>query len=444
MFNRTRLAAALGALIFALTACGSGSVPEQDTATAAAETTVPPVETTAPVIGQADSVTLEGEAPSQVTFTQTYARYAATILRQAVDMPAFAEIGELLSAGEAARDASVEQILDITLSREMSKHINEEVTRRVQAGESPDLIEFASASTAASLAPGRYLADLHAISSLQFDQPAFDQALNRELTVAGHAYFLFGDATVGDKAATAVMLVDTVAAMTAGIDPDGLISTVHEGDWTVDALLTYAKHGAMSLDGEAVLPIFLGSGGKIFDHDTRNVPVLTAGDAFSRAYASMQSLMAASAEESAETVFTLGTLADLRDNCIALPIPTAETGAPYLSSIDPEIASCVSVPAGQADPIRTGDILTAYFTESTELIAEPLRDFLAADTDGILLDRILSSRTCALGALFGWGDLAEALVESVGMHEADFLASVEMRMTTAAKAMEIFLNRLGN
>lgn len=437
MFDRIRLAAALGALALALTACGGAAADPP------AETTPAPVETTAAPVGQVESITIAGEAPSQITFTHTYARYGATILRQAADEPAFAEVGELLSAGEAARDAAVELLLDVTLTRETADNMPAEVTRRVQAGEGPDLLEFASASAAASLAPGGYLADLTALPTLALDHPAFDQALNRELTVAGHAYFLFGDATVGDKAATAAMLVDPTAAITAGIAPDELIDAVHAGDWTVETLLTLAARGPMSLDGDDVVPLFLAAGGKIFTRDVHGVPVLTTGAEFSSAYAAMQAVMAASADEASGSVFTVGTLADLGDGRIALPLPAAATGGNYLSPVDAGTAACVSVPASPADPARTGDILTAYFTESTETVAAPLHEHLAADTDAGLLERILASRTCALGALFGWGDLAEALTESVGMPEAEFLAAVEMRMTTAAKAMEIFLNRLG-
>lgn len=438
VLNRIRLAAALGAIALALSACG-GQAAEPPAVT---ETTAAPAVTTAPPVGQVESITIAGEAPPQITFTHTYARYEATALRQAEDEPAFAELSEVLAIGEAARDEMVELLLDIALTRETADDMTAEVTRRVQAGEAPDLLEFASASDAASLAPGGYLADLSTLPTLQLEHPAFDQTLNDELTVAGHAYFLFGDATVADKAATAVMLLEPTAAVASGIEPDELITSVYAGSWTVETLLTLAARGSMSLDGDDVVPLFLAVGGKIFTRNAQDVPVLATGEAFSRAYAAMQSAMAASSDEASGAVFTVGTLADLGDGHIALPLPAADPGEDYLSPIDPDTAACVSVPADPADPARTGDILTACFTESTETVAAPLREHLAAGTDAELLDRILASRTCALGALFGWGDLAEALTGSIGMPEADFLASVEMRMTTAEKAMEIFLNRI--
>ncbi len=440
MLNRIRLAAMLGALALSLAACGGAATdPPPETAPPPTDTTA--IETTAPAYGTVESITIAGEAPPQITFSQTYARYDVSILRQAGD-ETFAEAAEQLALGEAARDAMVELLLDVELDRELAEDMPTEVTRRVQAGEAPDLLEFTSAADAASLAPGGYLADLNTLPSLPLAHPAFDRALNDELTVAGHTYFLFGDATVGDKAATAVMLLDSAAAMEAGIVPDELIDAVRRGDWTMEILLNHAANGALSLNGEAILPIFLATGGKIFTRDARGVPELIAGEPFSRAYAAVQAAMAASIHEDAGAVFTVGTMDALEAGYIALPIPPLAAGGAYLSPVDPDTADCISIPASPTDPTRSGDILAAYFTESTESVAAPLRDYLAAETDTELLDRILASRTCALGALFGWGDLAEALTESVGMSETEFLASVEMRMVTAARAMEIFLSRL--
>lgn len=425
---RTKFSLAAAALLL-LTACGSAPPSE-----VAPETTLPPM--------TAEVITVTGEAPPQYTFSATYPRYTATILAQADPTPAFAELGEVLDAGRAERDAAVEAMLDLALAREVVDDMQVELSQRVQAGEAPDLLEFVATADAASLAPGGYLHDLATLTTLQHDLPAFDHALNHALTIAGHAYFLFGDATVGDKAATSVMRFDPSAAMTAGIEPDMILEAVHSGDWTVDYLLKTATDATLYLDRDAVVPLFLGSGGKIFDHDSTGRPVLVTGETFSRAYAAMQSLMAVAGDEESGSLFSVGSLAEIGSGILALPLPALEIGAPYHAMVDPDHAACISIPADPADPARTGDLLTAYFVASTETIAEPLRDHLAADTDDDLLDHILSARTCAIGALFGWGDLAEALTDSVGVPEGEFLAASAMRMTTAARAMEIFLERL--
>lgn len=235
----------------------------------------------------------------------------------------------------------------------------------------------------------------------------------------------------------------------AGIDLAGLLDTIHAGEWTTETLLQTAADGTMSLDGGAVLPLFIGTGGKLFVKDEQDVPTLTPGDSFSRAYAAMQTVMAAGSKaEENNTVFTVGTLDDLDEGLLALPLPAAEAGEPYRSSIDPAGAACVSVPASPTDPTRTGDILTAYFEQSTDTVSTTLYAHLddlesAAGGNHALLDLILGARDCSLGALFGWGDLPDALVDAVGLTESEFLASAEMRLTAAAKAMEIVLNRLG-
>lgn len=430
---RKNIPAFAAALLLALTACGSATPPTE---------TAPPT-TTAPPAVTVDSITITGEAPPQVTYSQTYPRYTATILAQAEPAPAFGDFAETLDAGIAARDDIVEDLLDITLTREIVADMTTAVTRRAQAGESADLLEFTSTADAASLAPGGHLADLVALPTLQLDQPAFDAALNDELTIAGHAYFLFGDATVGDKAATSAMHFDSIAAMKAGIELDAIFDAVRAGEWTVDYLQRLAVNGNLYLNREAIVPIFLASGGKIFDRDAAGRPILVTGQTFSRAYAAIQTLMPVSGDEAEGAVFTVGSLADIGEGKIAIPLPALEKGAAYHAMVDPDRAACVSALANPVDPARTGDIITAYFVASTETIAEPLREYLASDTDAALLEHILSGRTCAIGALFGWGDLAEALTESVGIPEKEFLAASAMRMTTAARAMEIFLDRLG-
>lgn len=440
MHHRIRAAALFGAIILALTACGGAAAEPPVETTRSAVTTSAASETTVPV-GKGETITIAGEAPPQITFTKTYARYGAQILCQA-DQPVFAEIGEQLAYGEAARDEMVELLLDVTLEREIVTDMPAEVERRALAGENPDLLEFTRAADAASLAPRGYLADLHAMPGLRLDHPAFDGALNDMLTVAGHTYFLFGDATVGDKAATGILLLDRDAAAEADLSADELVDAVRNGSWTIEHLLTYIAQSSMSLDGKDMVSLFLSSGGEIFTRNAYGVPELTTGEAFSRAYAAMQSVASVSGRGDG-AVFSVGTLADLNSGYLALPLPSLTADRAYRSPVDAPNAACISVPASLTNPQRTGDILTAYFTESTDSVAAPLRQWLTAENESDLLDLILASRTCALGALFGWGDLAEALSESAGMSEADFLASVEMRMTAAVRAMEIFLNRIG-
>lgn len=442
-YTRGLLAALTLACSLALAACGASG---DSAASLELDRAASSYETGDSITG--DSITIEGEAPGRTTFAQTYARYTATILRQAEAEPAFAEIGEQLSAAEAARDAAVETLLEVTLTRETTGDMANEVTRRAQAGDSPDLFEFTSASTAAPLAAGGYLADLDALGTLKLGNAALDGCLNSALTVAGRCYFLFGDATVGDRAATAAMLVNVSAADAAGIDLDQLTALVRAGEWTAEALIRTAAEGTLSLDGDAVLPLFLSAGGKLFVKDGQDVPTLTPGESFSRAYAAMQTVMAAADGDAEAAVFTVGTLDDLTEGLLALPLPTVDEGESYRSSVDPARAACVSAPASPVDPARTGDILTAYFEQSTDTVSAVLDDYLAvfelsAGGDAALIELILAARDCSLGALFGWGDLPDALAESVGLSEAEFLTAAEMRLTAAAKAMEIFLNRLG-
>jgi hypothetical protein len=67
---------------------------------------------------------------------------------------------------------------------------------------------------------------------------------------------------------------------------------------------------------------------------------------------------------------------------------------------------------------------------------------VAVGGDEKLLTLILSARDTMLGTLFGWGDLGQSLVESVGMTEEEYLSGVKMRMAVAEHAMEIVLARL--
>ncbi len=397
-----------------------------------------------------DSIIISGAAPDHTALTQTYDRYVCTVLHEDERQISFDETGELLHEQEAARDAAVERLLDISITNTFASAntMAEETIRRIGAGESVDLLHFTDATTAASLVAGGYLYDIAQSETFSLEHPGLDHTLNASLTIANQAYFLFGDATLTDRLHTAVILVDLEAAAEAAFVPEYCISAVKDGTWTMETWLTMAAQSSVSLDGDAVLPIFAAAGGSLFIKNANDIPVLTAGDAFSRGFAVMQNAMAEG--DAGETfVFSVGDVGDIleREGLLALPMPAAEVGKSYRSVIDAEKAECISVPKDPVDSVRTGDILTAYFSQSSDTLSSWLEGALLkaeqnAGGDKIILAQIFGARECLLGSLFGWGELGESLEMAVGMTEAEYLEKNEMRMAVAGRAMEIVLSRL--
>lgn len=449
--QRYRLAAGLAALSLALgmMACGAGaedvSVGETVQGTAADATSVSDGTTV-------DSITVKVEIPAKTVFAQTYDRYECTVLRG--ETPAFAfadaETGELLDAAQAARDTAVEKALDIAIENKTvsTQSMEDEVIRCVQAGEGIDLIRFPNAALAAALAAGNYLGDVSQMGNFDLENAALDHSLNAALTIANQCYFLFGAATLTDRLASAVMLVDTDVPTLPEGAADRYIAAVLAGEWTTEAWIAAVAESSLSLHGDAVLPLFVGAGGKLFEKQEDDIPHLEPNENFSRSFAVMQTAMAAS-NSAYDAAFNIGNLERilLDDTLLALPMPSLEAGQAYRSSVDSHAAECISVPVNPADPVRTGDILTAYFEHSADAVAPWLYDQLleaelAVGGDEKLLTLILSARDTMLGTLFGWGDLGQSLIESVGMTEEEYLDGVEMRMAVAERAMEIVLARL--
>ena len=397
-----------------------------------------------------DSIIISGGAPDHTALTQTYDRYVCTILHEDERQISFDETGELLHEQEAARDAAVERLLDITIVNTLASAstMAEETIRRIGAGESVDLLHFTDATTAASLVAGGYLYDIAQSETFSLEHPGLDHSLNASLTIANQVYFLFGDATLTDRLHTAAILVDLEAAAEAAFVPEYCISAVKDGTWTMETWLTMAAQSSVSLDGDAVLPIFAAAGGSLFIKNANDIPVLTAGDAFSRGFAVMQNAMA-EVDAGATFVFSVGDVGDIlaKEGLLALPMPAVEEGESYRSVIDAEKAECIAVPKDPINSARTGDILTAYFSQSSDTVSSLLNDALLkaeqkAGGDEIILAQIFGERECLLGSLFGWGELGKSLQEAVGMTEAEYLEKNEMRMAAAGRAMEIVLSRL--
>lgn len=388
--------------------------------------------------------------PSKTVFDQTYDQYPCTVLQSTAPAFSFTEERELLDAAEAARDSAVEQVLDISIENRIVSiaSMEDEVIRCVQAGEGIDLIRFPEAALAASLAAGNYLGDVARMGNFDLQNAALDHSLNSALTIANRCYFLFGEATLTDRLATAVMLVDTDVPTLPEGAAERYIAKVHAGEWTTEAWIAAVAESSLSLRDDAVLPLFVGAGGKLFEKQEDDIPHLEPNENFSRSFAVMQAAMAAS-NSAYDAAFNIGKLERILsdDTLLALPMPSLEAGQAYRSSVDSHAAECISVPADPADPVRTGDILTAYFEHSADTVAPWLYDQLleaevAVGGDEKLLTLILSARDTMLGTLFGWGDLGQSLVESVGMTEEEYLDGVKMRMAVAEHAMEIVLARL--
>ncbi|MBR7185209.1 MAG: hypothetical protein IKD37_06345 [Clostridia bacterium] len=439
--NTVRPTALLLLLALALIACGSPA-DTQPTGTDSTAPTTMPVHPESSETISADSTTRAEETTPSTVFARTYAGYAAEILAEPERTPTFAELPDMLSAAEAERDRRVEALLDITLTKTEVTDMSAEVMRLAQMGASPDLLAFSSAQTAGTLASGGYLANLAGMGPLNLLEPAFDRSLIESLSLAKQIFFLFGDATVADKMATSVIWLDVEAAAWLGLDVSDLLDRVRAVEWTVDSLTQLAAEGMTSLDGDAVLPVLIGAGGHFFVKDKDDMPTLIQlDDCFSYAYAAMQDVMAY-AESNPDAALTVGTLADRTDGRLAIPLPILEEGEAYRSFVNPELAACIAVPASPEDPVRTGDLLNAYFIKSADTVAGVLMPFLSGGHDEDLLDLILADRECTLGFLFDWGNLDEALIDSVGMREEEFRTAFAMRITAAAKAMEIVLNRL--
>ncbi|MBR6709841.1 MAG: hypothetical protein IKL84_09235 [Clostridia bacterium] len=410
------------------------------------------VSTTVPeLIDTEESETVPAETTvGKTEIDRSYPGYTAILLIDAPDKTVFGSeaVAEQYDLADAERRAILETKLGLSLAVQTEANAADYLAQAALTNLVPDLVELNASSNAGSLITAGHLADLGAIPNFNLENYAIDRSLTDALSIADHTYLLFGDATARDQYAASAVLLNVETAGEVDCSPGDLIYLAKNNRWTIEQWKIAAELGHSDLNGDAVLPFFVGTGGKIFSKTEKDIPAITVDSAFSRAYAAMQQAMGVPSVEGDGTVlFRVGTLRELADGWIALPMPAVSVGETYRTSVDPSELPCLVVPALQTDAARTGDILTVYFEFSTDTVKSVVRDSLvarqvAAGGDAEMIDLILQNRFCSHGALFGWGALTESLSGSVGLEEADFLKKIDMQMTAASRAMEILVGRL--
>ena len=420
---------------------------------------VPPADDTTPAAGEENGGDVE--PPESVGFQIPEADFDGHVMRlltisnEAWAIPEL-DVEELI--GSPVNDAifnrnrQIEAALNLTIQEIPGGWTpHEMLSRAVMAGADEYDIMFAHASSGAPLASQGFYFNLHDISTLNLDQPYWDQGAIRSFELMNKLYFTTSDACLMTNDAIWVLYFNKVLAQDMGLDNP--YQLVREGRWTVDAMYNMMRQAVTDVDGSGIpgpddiwglashglaFMMFTTSFGELLiNQDADGIPYLIEpNDRFINAYSRIRDLMNASTGmylgagalpgadfAHATTPFmnnrtlflaeVLGwsrTFREMTADFGILPHPKLDENQPTHFNATANTVPIVAIPITNPNPERTGlflDVLTAL-SETTVIPAYytiSLEGQFVRDEDSIeMLDIIRSNRIYDLGVIYSWGN----------------------------------------
>lgn len=305
---------------------------------------------------------------------------------------------------------------------------------------------------------GALLTNISKLTYIDLDNPWWDDGV-KSVSINNQHYLLGGDMLILDNEATNALLFNKKLMQNDGMDfPYALVK---EGKWTLDEFNKYIKDAAKDMNGDnaikykddrygfvsfndTLLALFVGGGANLARKDSDDLPYITFNEARNiNVYQKVIDIMKskdynlnvqqgiASAEWN--TVF-YGTFEEdralfqwvrmravekfrgMESEFGIIPLPKYdELQENYYSLVNPYTSMLLGVPRSAKDLDRISVILEALAAESGELqhayydIA--LQRKHARDEESReMLDIIFNSRVYDVGAVYGFGDMANAFI----------------------------------
>lgn len=408
---------------------------------------------------------------------------------------------ETINKAQKDRNEYVEGLLDVTVdaiflydggrkNAIMAKHIrdgNLTFTEEYQ-------IVVPCLYDGATLAQEGQFYDLLSINGLDMNAPWWDEAFNKECTIAGQLYFTIGDIGTINKSSTAALTFNKSLYERAKLDEkyDGsLYDIVRSGKWTLDLAIAMTKEFSEDKNGDRSITyediygwggqlddmwsLFYGSGSKIASTDTADgYPALTMySERSSTVMEKMQSLVQdkehyVSANDyfsvvqwptvllkenfiAGDSLFFNGSVAtplelgEMEDAFGMVPIPKGDdTQDDYYSLVNPWTSTCFAVPicVAESDLPMIADFLNAIGAASANTVApaflnQALEYMKVRDDDTVdmIENYILPGRGCDVGMIFAWGGLDELLHTMASQSVGTFASNYQSREATAKNAL---------
>ncbi len=396
--------------------------------------------------------------------------------------PAFAagELSDALSEKAAKRNEHLIVETGVQLSVSATADFAQTAKEDILSGELRyNLYAGDAAGSLSALLSAGHLSDLSDSAHIRADKPWFDGAIMDELSIFGGKY-LISSATADARSGAAVVTYNRSIELQNNLLPEderSLAAIALDGQFTIETLLAasraaqavsaeqYAEahlEAANSFHGfcygeEDIFPLYFGAGGSFVTADEEDTLTVTPLSTMRKALDAVKPLTAdpsaladpdAFGELSALfSVHKLSEIGALREAVMGigiLPLPKASEEAEYRSYIDLAHTTMLAIPRGIEEQGKVEYLIARMAFLSYGYMEPLLKEQVAAGNadDERMLSLIADSVACDVSALFGYGDIAGLLADTVREGDDRLALHYYNRKTLYEKALSIIEKRL--
>ena len=323
------------------------------------------------------------------------------------------------------------------------------------------------------------LSDVTGSVHIRADKDWFDGGTMDKLAVHGKQY-LISSATADARRSAEVVVYDRSAAEQTDLLPEeerSLAALALDGEFTLEAMLAASRAAYIApTEGDALLgganatpafygfgygdedifSLYFGVGGNFLTADAEGFSVAplatlrTATDSVRQLIGDPSAVSDADAFAAGNALFAVHKLAEIAalreavEDIGILPLPKVRKEDAYRSYMDPAHTTMLAIPNGVAGQDKVEFLISRMAFLSYGYVEPVIKKQIVADNaeDEKILSLIGESVACDMSDLFGYGDIAGLIADTV--HEGDDRLALEYynRKTLYEKALSIIQKRI--
>ncbi|MCL2518018.1 MAG: hypothetical protein FWF15_05590 [Oscillospiraceae bacterium] len=336
---------------------------------------------------------------------------------------------------------------------------------------------------AVTLAKDHYLADYNTMPGIKLENPWWDQAMVRDMSIMHRLYFVTGDISIMDNEGTWNILFnkDIITNFTLESPYD----LVNSGKWTLTKMHEHCKAVSADVDGDGKMThptdrfglateeynnysFWVGGGMKITAKDKDDLPYLTMYS--EKSVNVLEKALALNLDKNItmnhnivyDQTFSAGNilyqLVGMRVHPVnrqydinygILPLPKYdEAQDQYYTTFSAYNLTAYSVPITATNMERTGILLEAmaavsYYTLTPAYYEISLKGKMLRDNEsGPMMDMILANRAYDMGLIFNWGGTLTMFTDITNASGFDFTSKYNALEERAKTEMAKFIEEI--
>lgn len=387
------------------------------------------------------------------------------------------ENGNVINDAIYKRNITVEEKLNIKITNTQLPigQVKDVIMRSVAAGDDSFDIAFCNIRDSANIANTGTFMNLFDAETLDIRSPWWDQKVIADVSIGNKLYFCVSDITIQPNQLAWVIYFNKTMMKNLGLqEPYDL---VHEGAWTIDAMLGLMKKSVHDVNGDGIFSkgdrfgfiafdsasnAFLnGANIKPIVKNAEDYPVLnppserdnavadklkelfeqTSGNFLSVAQGTEAvSFMQREALFISNNMVIIDVIRDMDDDFGILPYPKFDARQDFYYSNMGMNSASFGIPVTSTNIERTGVILSAMTAVSIDTVRPAYFEYTlnrkrARDDESLaMLEIITSSRVFDVGLVYDWGGIATEYRNNVVQRSSDSLFTVFERHSGSAQA----------